>query len=336
MNAAINNMTIAQLKQELTAKGIKFSPKMKKDDLVNLLIQENEKQKPEEVEFPEAKQMENVEEENVENKENVDPMKKASDIIHEVLSAWGDLETMTRNILMNELREVMDEQFVTDNRKELLKLAVKAIQEEADKRANNNVVELERQPEEEVPVVVEEPVVVVAEEPAVVAEEPVAQVEKPKRKRATKVKKAEVVEAAEEVPAADAAVEEPVVVAEEPVAQAENPKRKRATKAKKAEEEVEKPNFEEMTLAQIREFLSSNGMEKQLEKLNALMTTIEKPKKEKKEKKERAPNHFNVFMSEEMASLKEQFPEMNHKERFTQAVANWKTSEKNPKNQHNE
>ena len=291
MNAAINNMTIAQLKQELTAKGIKFSPKMKKDDLVNLLIQENEKQKPEEVEFPEAKQMENVEE-NVENVENVDPMKKASDIIREVLSAWGDLETMTRNILMNELREVMDEQFVTDNRKELLKLAVKAIQEEADKRANNNVVELERQPEEEVPVVVEEPVVVVAEEPAVVAEEPVAQVEKPKRKR--------------------------------------------ATKAKKAEEEVEKPNFEEMTLAQIREFLSSNGMEKQLEKLNALMTTIEKPKKEKKEKKERAPNHFNVFMSEEMASLKEQFPEMNHKERFTQAVANWKTSEKNPKNHNNE
>lgn len=279
MNAAINNMTIAQLKQELTEKGIKFSLKMKKDDLVNLLIKENEEQKPEEVEFPEAKQIENVE-----NVENADPMKKASDIFREVLSAWGDLETMTRNILMNELREVMDEQFVTDNRKELLKIAVKAIQDEADKRANNNVVETERQQEEEVPVV----------------------------------------------------AEEPVVVAEEPVAQVEKPKRKRATKAKKAEEEVEKPNFEEMTLAQIREFLSSNGMEKQLEKLNTLMTTIEKPKKEKKEKKERAPNHFNVFMSEEMASLKEQFPEMNHKERFTQAVANWKTSEKNPKNQNNE
>ena len=38
MNAAINNMTIAQLKRELTSKGIKFAPKMKKDDIVNLLV----------------------------------------------------------------------------------------------------------------------------------------------------------------------------------------------------------------------------------------------------------------------------------------------------------
>jgi hypothetical protein len=375
MNAAINNMTIAQLKQELTSKGIKFAPKMKKDDLVNLLVKENEEQKPEEVEFPEAKPMEDmpVEEATEAAAEEEDLMEKAKKVIHEVVSAWGDLETLTRNIILNELRDI-GEQFVADNRRQLMKLAVEAIQNEAEKRANNEtpveepaepVVE-EKQPEE---VVAEEKVgnrcqkcgkkclglECLAHDPErmdyrnlnlsknneeeVVAEEPVAQEEpvveeKPKKKRAPRMKKAKQAEPVEEPAAEEAVVEEAASQEEpaEPVVE-EKPKKKRAPKEKKPEEDIRKINAEELTLIQIREYLQQNGMEKQLKQLGTIIAAINKPKKEKKEKKERAPNHFNLYMKDEMASLKEQFPEMNHKERFTQAVANWKTSEKNPKNQ---
>lgn len=332
MNAAINNMTIAQLKQELTSKGIKFAPKMKKDDLVNLLVKENEEQKPEEVEFPEAKPMEDMPVEEAVAQEE-DLMEKAKKVIHEVVSAWGDLETLTRNIILNELRDI-GEQFVADNRRQLMKLAVEAIQNEAEKRANNEtpveetaepVVE-EKQPEE---VVAEEQVA--QDEPAV---EEVAVEEKPKKKRAPKMKKTKKAEPVEEPAAEEAVVEEAAVQEEpaEPVVE-EKPKKKRAPKEKKPEEDIRKINAEELTIVQIREYLQKNGMEKQLKQLGSIIAAINKPKKEKKEKKERAPNHFNLYMKDEMASLKEQFPEMNHKERFTQAVANWKTSEKNPKNQ---
>uniref|UniRef100_A0A8H7Y9E0 YABBY protein C-terminal domain-containing protein n=1 Tax=Psilocybe cubensis TaxID=181762 RepID=A0A8H7Y9E0_PSICU len=40
---------------------------------------------------------------------------------------------------------------------------------------------------------------------------------------------------------------------------------------------------------------------------------------------------FNKFMQSEMARLKEQQPDMLHKDRFKLATANWKTSKENPK-----
>ncbi|TFK26797.1 hypothetical protein FA15DRAFT_587650, partial [Coprinopsis marcescibilis] len=41
---------------------------------------------------------------------------------------------------------------------------------------------------------------------------------------------------------------------------------------------------------------------------------------------------FNLFMKTEMARLKEEEPELTHKERFKLATENWKDSSKNPKN----
>ncbi|KAH6916680.1 hypothetical protein BKA70DRAFT_1250262 [Coprinopsis sp. MPI-PUGE-AT-0042] len=40
---------------------------------------------------------------------------------------------------------------------------------------------------------------------------------------------------------------------------------------------------------------------------------------------------FNLFMKTEMARLKEDEPELSHKERFKLATENWKDSDKNPK-----
>ncbi|KAF8963845.1 hypothetical protein BDZ97DRAFT_1818197 [Flammula alnicola] len=40
---------------------------------------------------------------------------------------------------------------------------------------------------------------------------------------------------------------------------------------------------------------------------------------------------FNKFMQAEMARLKEQEPDMQHKDRFKLATTNWKTSKENPK-----
>ncbi|KAF9055954.1 hypothetical protein BJ165DRAFT_1429748 [Panaeolus papilionaceus] len=40
---------------------------------------------------------------------------------------------------------------------------------------------------------------------------------------------------------------------------------------------------------------------------------------------------FNKFMQTEMARLKEEEPDMQHKDRFKLATSNWKTSKSNPK-----
>ncbi|TEB38637.1 hypothetical protein FA13DRAFT_1724558 [Coprinellus micaceus] len=40
---------------------------------------------------------------------------------------------------------------------------------------------------------------------------------------------------------------------------------------------------------------------------------------------------FNLFMKTEMARLKEDEPELSHKDRFKLATSNWKDSDKNPK-----
>ncbi|KZP25329.1 hypothetical protein FIBSPDRAFT_705311, partial [Athelia psychrophila] len=40
---------------------------------------------------------------------------------------------------------------------------------------------------------------------------------------------------------------------------------------------------------------------------------------------------YNKFMRTEMARLKEDDPEITHKERFSKATANWKTAKENPK-----
>lgn len=226
MNAQISAMTVAQLKQELTSVGVKFSSKMKKDDLSSLLIAHKQaEQAPAEVQ----------EEQEV-------PAEEVPVVEEEQEPVKGKCVKCGRKCLGNECLAHDPERMNYRN----LNLTVEA-----------DTVE--------------------------------AQVEKPKRKRAPKVKEVE---------------------------------------------EVQMPNIEEMTIVQIREFLSANGMEKQLEHLNVLVEKIQKPKKEaKKEVKKREPSVYNLFMKDEMASLKEQFPEMNHKERFSMAVANWKDSEKNPKNQ---
>jgi len=41
---------------------------------------------------------------------------------------------------------------------------------------------------------------------------------------------------------------------------------------------------------------------------------------------------YNRFMQTEMARLKESDPNITHKERFSKATSNWKTSKENPKN----
>ncbi|KAG6911333.1 hypothetical protein DXG01_001004 [Tephrocybe rancida] len=39
---------------------------------------------------------------------------------------------------------------------------------------------------------------------------------------------------------------------------------------------------------------------------------------------------FNKFMQTEMARLREDEPDISHKDRFKQATANWKTAKENP------
>ncbi|KAJ8508772.1 hypothetical protein ONZ45_g8979 [Pleurotus djamor] len=41
---------------------------------------------------------------------------------------------------------------------------------------------------------------------------------------------------------------------------------------------------------------------------------------------------FNKYMQAEMARLKEDEPEISHKERFKKATENWKDAKANPKN----
>ncbi|EIM83621.1 uncharacterized protein STEHIDRAFT_63183, partial [Stereum hirsutum FP-91666 SS1] len=41
---------------------------------------------------------------------------------------------------------------------------------------------------------------------------------------------------------------------------------------------------------------------------------------------------YNKFMQTEMARLKETEPDIQHRDRFKLATANWKTAKENPKN----
>jgi hypothetical protein len=298
MNATINTMTIAQIKEQLTAKGIKFSAKTKKETLIELL---NKETVVESVEHPEAKEIQ-MEEAPVVVAGMADvnspqhDMDKATKIINEVVSSWTELETLSRNEILNEVAISMGEEFVSQNRRALVAIAVDAVQKESEKRANP-----------------EEPIIEVVE------------VIQPKKKRANKkTKKTPVAENND----ATTATENAPTDIEEPVVEVVQPKKKRATK--KAKEEVVKVDFEEMSLKQIREYLLENKLEKQIEKLNGVMAAIAKANV-KKEVKRREPSIFNIFMKEEMVLLKEQFPEKNHKELFATASSNWKTSEKNPK-----
>ncbi|KAI3655170.1 hypothetical protein MP638_003353, partial [Amoeboaphelidium occidentale] len=59
------------------------------------------------------------------------------------------------------------------------------------------------------------------------------------------------------------------------------------------------------------------------------------PKAEKKEKKEggpKKPSAYNLFMKDELARVKKDHPNLDHKEAFKKAAGNWKTSPHNPKN----
>ena len=47
-------------------------------------------------------------------------------------------------------------------------------------------------------------------------------------------------------------------------------------------------------------------------------------KKEKKEKKPREPTQYQIFMGTEIKKVKEQNPELSHKDAFKIAATNWK------------
>ena len=51
-------------------------------------------------------------------------------------------------------------------------------------------------------------------------------------------------------------------------------------------------------------------------------------KAEKKEKVKRAPSAYNLFMKEELAKVKKANPNMEHKEAFAAAAANWSKQKK--------
>ncbi|KAI9000146.1 hypothetical protein DFJ74DRAFT_697851 [Hyaloraphidium curvatum] len=57
-----------------------------------------------------------------------------------------------------------------------------------------------------------------------------------------------------------------------------------------------------------------------------------KEKKEKKEKGSRPPSAYNTFMKEELPKIKAANPNVDHKEAFKLAAANWKNSPSNPNN----
>jgi hypothetical protein len=153
-----------------------------------------------------------------------------------------------------------------------------------------------------------------------------------KKVRKQKTKKTAVEPETTDAPT-DANVAETIAEPETTDASKEEPAKK--VRKQKVKEPVAEPiNFEEMSLNAIREYMTANGLDKQLVKLDAVFAKLNKTKK--KETKPRAPSVFNLFMKEEMASLKEQNPEKNHRELFSMASSSWKTSSKNPKNQQEE
>jgi hypothetical protein len=268
MNAIINNMTVAQLKEQLSAKNIKFSAKMKREALVGLLENNQAENTNENSDFPEAKTIQPA----------VDPMDKAIGVIKRVLGACADVDTITRGELLSEVTLVMGEEFVQQNRKKLVQYAVEEIKVEMDRR--------------------------LAWTTNVPTDAPIAE-----------------------------PIAEPMVEPETTDASKEEPAKK--VRKQKVKEPVAEPiNFEEMSLNAIREYMTANGLDKQLVKLDAVFAKLNKTKK--KETNPRAPSVFNLFMKEEMASLKEQNPEKNHRELFSMASSSWKTSSKNPKNQKEE
>jgi hypothetical protein len=52
------------------------------------------------------------------------------------------------------------------------------------------------------------------------------------------------------------------------------------------------------------------------------------PEKNTKDKTPRLPSAYNIFMKKELTKLKEQNPQMDHKERFKLAANNWSKEKK--------
>jgi hypothetical protein len=300
MNAIINNMTVAQLKEQLSAKNIKFSAKMKREALVVLLENNQTEKTNENSEFPEANAIQPA----------VDPMDKAFSVIKRVIGARADVDTLTRGELLTEVTLVMGEEFVQQNRKQLVQWAVEEIKMEMERRLAWTTNEPVAEP-------VEEPVTEVDLINARNLLEGIAELRKQRTEK--KVRKQKTKKTAVEPETTDAPTEEPA---------------KKVRKQKVKEPVPEPINFEEMPLNAIREYMIANGLDKQLVKLDAVFAKLTKTKK--KEAKPRAPSVFNLFMKEEMASLKEQNPDKNHRELFSMASSIWKTSSKNPKNQQEE
>jgi len=55
-------------------------------------------------------------------------------------------------------------------------------------------------------------------------------------------------------------------------------------------------------------------------------------KKGKGEKAPREPSAYNIFMKTEIAKVKKDKPNLDHKSAFAEAASHWKTSKDNPKN----
>ena len=68
----------------------------------------------------------------------------------------------------------------------------------------------------------------------------------------------------------------------------------------------------------------SNELESRVKKLEEKIAQLESGKSKKdKPKVERKPTEYNLFFKKTMATLKSEFPDMSHKERFAECAKRW-------------
>lgn len=76
---------------------------------------------------------------------------------------------------------------------------------------------------------------------------------------------------------------------------------------------------------------SVEDLAKQVKDLTAKVEALENGGKTKKKKSEtpRAPSKYNLFFKKTMETLKKEFPDMEHKERFKECAKRWKEEKDN-------
>lgn len=302
-------MTIAQLKETLTAKGIKFSAKNNKNTLLSLIPDQEETFPVNGSECNQPQNLPNLDiceagvslyENAAQDEESL--LDDATKIIDVIVGGWSDLDTLTRYAMLNEVSITMGEDYVNQNRKKLIAVAVAAVENEMNRRAG---------PEERAPEIENPPLSSPSENPRGEKEEKEVPVKK------QRVKKERV-----------------------------NKKKEKVVKNSQEIQEVEadkKAGIDSWTLEEMKVYLENHDMEKEKKKLEAFLAVLTKKlaKKERSKKAEgykpRQPTAFNIFMKEEMSILKEkmiagQVEEMNHRIMFSIVSTSWKTSVKNPKN----